>query len=101
MVSALSEATGGPIVHVGNTRTQRHSPGSDSIERFGVRTFTTPPVVLFAEWTVPGRPQERTMPKIECENCGRKATVGKEDRESRAPMRYCRRCGDELPSHEE
>ncbi|WP_281275334.1 hypothetical protein [Halorussus ruber] len=41
------------------------------------------------------------MPKIECENCGRKATFGRDGQESRVPMRYCRRCGDELPPREE
>jgi DNA replicative helicase MCM subunit Mcm2 (Cdc46/Mcm family) len=41
------------------------------------------------------------MRKIECENCGRKVTVEADDRESRAPMRYCRRCGEELPPEEE
>ena len=41
------------------------------------------------------------MTKIECENCGRKVTVNKEDRQSRGPMRYCRRCGEALPPPEE
>lgn len=37
------------------------------------------------------------MPKIECENCGRKTTVDRDSPESRAPVRYCRRCGEKLP----
>ncbi|MFC7081057.1 hypothetical protein [Halorussus caseinilyticus] len=41
------------------------------------------------------------MTKIECENCGRKATVDSDERASSAPMRYCRRCGEELPPPEE
>jgi ribosomal protein S27E len=38
--------------------------------------------------------------KIQCEHCGRKATVRPDDH-SRAPMQYCRRCGEELPPREE
>lgn len=41
------------------------------------------------------------MTKIACENCGRKVTVDREGQESRAPMKYCRRCGEELPPHDE
>ncbi|WP_255767711.1 hypothetical protein [Haladaptatus halobius] len=36
------------------------------------------------------------MPKIERDNCGRKVTVNGEGQESHAPMRYYRRCGEEL-----
>ena len=39
--------------------------------------------------------------KIECENCGRKVTVNREREVQRAPMKYCRRCGEELPPKEE
>jgi ribosomal protein S27E len=35
--------------------------------------------------------------KVECENCGRKAVV-RDDDDPRAKMRYCRRCGAELPT---
>ncbi|MFB6143539.1 MAG: hypothetical protein ABEJ30_09390 [Halorientalis sp.] len=41
------------------------------------------------------------MPKITCTNCGRKAVVGSDERKSRPPMQYCRRCGSELPPQEE
>jgi DNA-directed RNA polymerase subunit RPC12/RpoP len=41
------------------------------------------------------------MTKIACQNCGRKVTVGKKEQRNRAPMRYCRRCGEELPPPEE
>jgi len=41
----------------------------------------------------------RSTMKIQCENCGRKATVRLD--ESREPMRYCRRCGEELPPPDE
>jgi len=37
------------------------------------------------------------MPKIECEECGRKTTVDADQDESRAPKRYCGRCGTKLP----
>jgi len=35
--------------------------------------------------------------KIECENCGRKAVVRPDD-DTRTPMKYCRRCGADLPT---
>jgi uncharacterized Zn finger protein len=39
--------------------------------------------------------------KIQCQSCGRKVTVNRDREETRAPMQYCRRCGEELPAEEE
>ncbi|MBV0901545.1 hypothetical protein [Haloarcula salina] len=41
------------------------------------------------------------MAKIACEHCGRRITFDRDGQESRAPMRYCPRCGEELPPEEE
>jgi uncharacterized Zn finger protein len=41
------------------------------------------------------------MTKIECANCGRKATVDVDRENERPPMKYCRRCGEKLPPQAE
>jgi len=38
------------------------------------------------------------MHKIACESCGRKVTIDRDP--PRAPMRYCPRCGSDLPTSE-
>ncbi|MFU1780402.1 MULTISPECIES: hypothetical protein [Haloarcula] len=41
------------------------------------------------------------MPKLACKSCGREITFDRDGQESRAPMRYCPRCGEEFPPRDE
>jgi hypothetical protein len=69
---------------------------AESVRRFNTVGDVS---VVFSIWSSVRTADYGTKPmtKIECENCGRKATVESDDRPSREPMQYCRRCGEELP----